>query len=161
MTEPWSLGQITKGRRNYHWPAYIREQEDSRQDHRGKQLTLNLQSNLPRVWYRKFGTCTEKVGRRWANRSRPRELTLITKKQQRKMPQARGDSLLQITQNRQTHHLPERVGNWTCPHYQWICHEWTQLFSFVQRILRTGEFWIFEITSNSCRSCQNWTSDWN
>ena len=48
-TEPLSLGQSRKGRSNLPFPRYIRQQEDSRQDHVGKQFTFYLQSNLPMV----------------------------------------------------------------------------------------------------------------
>ena len=77
-TAPWSLGQLRKGGRNYHFPRHIRQHKILNQNHIGKQFTLHLQSNLPVVWDWKWGTCTEKIGRRRANRSRPRPVIIIT-----------------------------------------------------------------------------------
>ena len=98
----------------------------------------------------------------------PEQLALITQKQ-RNMPQARGDSMLPLTENRET---LIRTASEQASFSRWVemdnsvlpmrfCYGWKQLYILMQRILRTKKFSELEITSSSYRSCQDRTSDWN
>ena len=93
-TEPLSLGQSKKGRSNLPFRKYIRQQEDSHQDHIGKQFTLYLQSNLPMVWDWKLDTCIKNKRGRRANRSRTRAVDIDDAKKHQPMTQAHDDSAL-------------------------------------------------------------------
>ena len=130
-------------------PKCIRKQEDSHQDHIGKHS----------------GTCTRR-----AEESIPTpSIDIKNEKKKQNMPEARSDSLLQLTANRgtlihraseQAAFLPER---WKldCSTYHRICNGWNQLYSSMQRMLRIKKFSIFEISSSSWQSCEDRTSDWS
>ena len=95
-TSPLSLGQLRQGGRNYYFQCTFESNNVLSES--------TLASKLPCIYTR---TC------QWydTHRSHPEQLTL-TSGNQRDMPQAPGDSLLQLTENRETHpnrqHLPER-----------------------------------------------------
>ena len=62
---------IEERRKRLPFPGYIRQQDDSHQDHIGNQFLAYLQSNTSVVWDSKSGTYTENSRRRRANRSGP------------------------------------------------------------------------------------------
>ena len=72
------------------------------------------------------------------------------------MSQARGDSLLKLTKNREslishgfrTRRICQNGGNWTIQKYQWICCGWKRFHTFVQRILRAHRLSRITITSS-------------
>ena len=86
-TEPSSLGQLRKGGTKYHFPRYIRQQEDSHECHIGKQFVAYCQSKLPVVWDWTSGTYTKNSGSRRANRSPPQSSWFWLRKKQWKMTQ--------------------------------------------------------------------------
>ena len=110
--------------------------------HIGKQFTLYLQSNLPVVGYPKFGTHTEKVGRRRANPCRTRAVDIHhaatagnATSSRRLVATIHWESRDADSQSIRTGSICQNVGNWTLLLHWWNCCGWKQLYSFMHRIL--------------------------
>ena len=127
-------------------PRYSRQQADSHENYIGKKFIVYMQSNLPVVvWYRKIGTYSENIRRPRANRSRL-------------LSQARGDGWLWKVSEQAAFARTVENGQ---VHHQRTCFRWKQLYSYVQRTIRTNEFSTLESTISSERTGQDRTSDWN
>ena len=157
---------VEKTRKNSPFPRYIRKtRRFSSNTILLRNLLLYLQSNFAGGMRLK----TRYVRREEKIDLVPEQLTLITQKNSEcNMPQARGDSLPQLTVNRETlirraseqAAFARTVEKWTIPHHR-ICCGRKQLYSSMQRTLRAKNFSTLEITGGSQRSCQDQTSDWN
>ena len=98
-TEPLSFEER---RKILPFPKYIRQQEDSHQNHFGKQFCIYFYNRICQ-WYETENLVLKP--RRTEDKEQvhldPEQLTLITQRQW-KMTQDQGDSLLQLTENRET-----------------------------------------------------------
>ena len=93
---PW---KIEERRNELSLPKYTQEREYSHQDHTGKHFTMYLQSILPVIWDWTWGTWTDIIERRKANRSRTRavgidyaETTIISARSRRLVATIRRES---------------------------------------------------------------------
>ena len=161
-TEPLPLGQLRKGGRKYHFQGTFSSKPFWQATHGASTIAFASGMRL-RIRYLQPRRAEDE-----AHMDRePEQLTLITQKQ-RNVQQSRGDSMQQLTANRET-----------------LIRRASEQASFA-RTLENGQFYItnqavlegnsstllctehtdpmnfqFKNTGNSQRSCQDWTSDSN